>query len=105
MLTRLRLLPRLWRPGGGASRLARNAPVLALAMLVATAASVLQSGYPMASVQGGRANSSPLSALDQSIQDFLIRAQAPGPRADRSSDPARDPRSFITIVAIDERTI
>src|SRR5258708_3284155 len=105
MLTRLRPLRRFWSPGPGACRLAHNAPVLALAMLVAAAASFLQSGSLMGSVQGGRPASGPLSALDQSVQDFVIRAQAPGPLTDTTSDPARDPRGFITIVAIDERTI
>ncbi len=87
-----------------ASRLGRNAPVLAQAILVATAASILQSGYLTGPLQRGRAASSPLSAVDQPIQDFLIRAQAPG-QADSNGNPARDPQSFITIVAIDERTI
>ena len=79
MLTFLRPLRRFWSPGPGACRLARNAPVLALAMLVAAAASFLQSGSLMSPVQGGRTASGPLSALDQSVQDFFIRAQAPGP--------------------------
>ena len=41
MLTRLRPLGRFWSPGAGACRLARNAPVLALAMLVLVAELVI----------------------------------------------------------------
>jgi diguanylate cyclase (GGDEF)-like protein len=96
-------LRRFYTPAGG-GRLVRSAPVLVLAVFVATVASVLQTGYLDASARAG-GSSSPLSALDQSVQDFLIRTEARAAQAGSGSDPARDPRTFITIVAIDERTI
>src|SRR5258708_30670618 len=89
----------------GADRREHNAPAGAGAVMGPGAAPFRKGAGRTSEVQGGRTASGPLSALDQSVQDFVIRAQAPGPLTDTTSDPARDPRGFITIVAIDERTI
>jgi CHASE2 domain-containing sensor protein len=74
-----------------------NVPALVVALLVATLASTLQ----LTGIAG-----SPLTALDDAAHDLLSRSQP----ADRvlgslGINPAADPRNFVTIVAIDERTI
>jgi diguanylate cyclase (GGDEF)-like protein len=77
--------------------LARNLPALVLALLVGAAASALQ-------LAG--AASSPLSALDEAAHDLLLRSQpADTVLGSLGISHAADPRSFITIVAVDERTI
>jgi CHASE2 domain-containing sensor protein len=75
-----------------------------MGLVIGIAAVVVQLGL----VSGtGAAAASPLGALDASVQDLLLRARSPDwyPGAAAPLDPARTPRGFITIVAIDERTI
>jgi diguanylate cyclase (GGDEF)-like protein len=68
-----------------------------LALLVGAAASLLQ-------LAG--AASSPLSALDEAAHDLLLRSQPTDTvLGSLGISHAADPRSFITIVAVDERTI
>ena len=77
--------------------LARNLTALGLALLVGAAATALQ-------LAG--AASSPLSALDEAAHDLLLRSQpADTVLGSLGISHAADPRSFITIVAIDERSI
>src|SRR5712691_444032 len=75
----------------------RNLTALLTALLVAAAASALE-------VTG--IASSPLAALDDAAHDLLLRSQPAGTiLGSLGINAAADPRSFITIVAIDERTI
>ena len=93
-------MPRLPRPRALLFRrraVARNLTALVLALLVGVATSALQ-------LAG--AASSPLSALDEAAHDLLLRAQpADTVIGSLGISRAADPRSFITIVAVDERTI
>jgi diguanylate cyclase len=85
-------------------RLRLSASALAAAFLVATCGSVLQIGDP--SVYDGHAAGT-LDTLDASAQDAILRTRAPESFLDTSAsrNPSADPRAFITIVAIDERTV
>jgi diguanylate cyclase (GGDEF)-like protein len=76
-------------------------PLLGLA--IGVVASLIQLG----AISGGSGGSSPFAALDAAAQDQLLRAQSPEWHLGTAAgiDPARNPRNFITIVAIDERTI
>jgi CHASE2 domain-containing sensor protein len=77
--------------------LSGNAIALAVALLVGAAGAGLQ-------VTG--IASSPLTALDDAAHDLLQRSQpADSVLGSLGINPASDPRNFVTIVAIDERTI
>src|SRR5260370_13400370 len=47
----------------------------------------------------------PLASIDSAIQDAVLAGRAPETFLGDAANTARDPRSFITIVAIDERTL
>src|ERR1700681_1469027 len=93
---------RLFRPGSllrliNKQALKANLTVLVVALLVGAAASALQAT--------GIA-SSPLTALDDAAHDLLLRSRpADSILGSLGINQAADPRGFITIVAIDERTI
>jgi diguanylate cyclase (GGDEF)-like protein len=92
-LFRPRTLIRLAHEHGPTGKLT----ALLTALLVGVAASALQAT--------GIA-SSPLAALDDAAHDLLLRSQPPDTiLGSLGINQAADPRSFITIVAIDERTI
>src|SRR6185503_6350787 len=74
-----------------------NLTALLVALLVTAAAAL---------VQAANISSNPLGALDDAAHDLLLRSQpADGVLSSLGINQAMDPRSFITIVAIDERTI
>src|SRR3569833_2154395 len=104
---RMRAIWRLWMPAFRIkpAGLGGNALALALALLVGAAGTFLQ----LTAVQSTRSPSGPLealSALDAAAQDAVLRTRPPEANLDDvANNPSRDPRSFTTIVAIDERTI
>jgi diguanylate cyclase (GGDEF)-like protein len=81
----MRRLPRL-------SRLA-SARVLALALVVALLGC------------GVETLAHPLATVDSSLQDFALARRTPRSYLGATTNTAADPRKFITIVAIDERTL
>ena len=91
------------RPGPH-RRLRTSAVALAVAFLLATCGSLLQVGKPW--VQDGH-TADPIETLDVSAQDAILRARTAESFLDSSArgTPSADPRAFITIVAIDERTV
>jgi len=74
---------------------------LLLGLIVGGVAALLQIGWLFADAAGN-----PLAAFDEALQDRITRAVTQGAQTDRAAlTDGRDPRDFITIVAIDERTI
>ena len=47
----------------------------------------------------------PLAGLDASVQDFVLARRSPESYLGSAANTPRDPRTFITIVAIDDRTL
>src|ERR1700694_704667 len=94
----LRLLGRYPRP--------RWTPWLSLSANLSALLTALVVGAAAAVLQATGIASSPLAALDDAAHDLLLRSQpADTILGSLGIDPAADPRNFITIVAIDERTI
>lgn len=83
------------RPSRRATR--RNAVALVLALAFGAIAALLQVQLSNAVYQSG-----PLYAMDASAQDFLLRNRSP---ESYGSATGKDPRSLITIVAIDEKSL
>jgi diguanylate cyclase (GGDEF)-like protein len=78
-----------------AHQLARqmNARALALGLLIGLAGAAINLAVH------------PLATLDGSVQDVVLAHRTPESYLGAAADTSRDPRSFITIVAIDERTL
>src|SRR3954466_3701970 len=85
--------------------LRRGALALVPAMLLTLGGSLAQLSPATPGV--AQSTSGPFAALDAAAHDYVLRARAPESYLDTGADgrPAVDPRDFITIVAIDERTL
>src|ERR1700716_3369424 len=82
----------------------RNVVALALAVISAPSFGIIQARQAGARDAGGLS----FEPLDSLVQDFALRSRTPESYLQTSAGQLRslpDPRSFITIVAIDERTM
>jgi adenylate cyclase len=87
----------------------RNAVALVLALTSAAVLAVVQATQA-GSLYLGTGAVGTLQALDSAVHDLALRSRTPESYLNATSSPdetkrGRDPRAFITIVAIDERTI